>query len=97
MRKVFKYQFNILDGQPVTMPVGARIVASRVQVTQGDNACFVWAEVDPEETRMEPRFLILRGTGHDVPDEALFVSTTFDQEFVWHLYEIPSLFATTQA
>jgi hypothetical protein len=50
-----------------------------------DGLLCLWAEVDTE-AETEDVELLVRGTGHPVPDDAEFLGTAMDSPFVWHLF-----------
>lgn len=78
---------------PTLMPAGAKILHVAYQPNLGDsgsgNAC-VWAEVHPQAV-IEPRRLVLVGTGWSLPPEPrIYLGTAFFKNgMVFHLYELP--------
>lgn len=83
MRTIWKFplvpesEFTLLR-----MPEGAVVRAFAMQ----DGIPTVWAEVDPDASRVNRRFHIA-GTGFAIPPGATYRGTTQDPPFVWHLYE----------
>src|SRR5690348_4745124 len=70
MRAVWKYVLKIEDQQKVTIPWPAKVLAVAMQPTpQGETIC-LWAEVDPDDKRIEVPIIIV-GTGHPLPEPAL--------------------------
>jgi len=85
MRTIFKYP--VAHGDPYTeMPVGAKIVKVGIQ----NDRTTVWAEVYPKNNTEKRNFKVY-GTGHEIPEESVYVGTFFHEIFVWHLYEEPLL------
>ena len=88
MKTIYKYPFPVTDEFTLALPVGARILTVQAQ---DDTPC-LWAEVDPEQTVMDPHDFNLFGTGHPVPDEPGTYRGTFqlrEGRLVFHLYERP--------
>lgn len=47
----------------------------------------VWGEVDAESTvGVEMEYWVV-GTGHPIPEDAVYVTTVMDGPYVWHVYE----------
>jgi hypothetical protein len=83
VRTVYKYPLPLRDGPTsIEMPNGALIVDIAAQ----HGALFLWAEV---ETALpsNPRTFAVVGTGHEVPEDHVFVRTAHAPPFVWHVYE----------
>lgn len=53
---------------------------------QNERLC-MWCEVDPKAEKVETKFSIF-GTGQDIPDSAVYVTTWDSGPFVWHLYRL---------
>lgn len=88
MRRIFKYQLSIDDTIKVPVP-GNRPEVLHVGI-QGGVVC-VWIIVDPDSPVEETCHLVLRGTGHPLPDEcskANYVGTVHLGPFVWHVFLI---------
>ena len=82
------YKYELYFGRTVYLPKGAKILSVGCQ---GDGL-FLWAEVDPNETRKEARLFIVYGTGHDIesPEKVRkFVGTALMHggSLVWHVFE----------
>lgn len=52
-----------------------------------DGVPCLWVEVRHQAESAEHRFRWF-GTGHPIPDDALYVGTLQEGPFVWHLYEV---------
>lgn len=74
--KIFKYPVEITDEQFIALPKGANILTVQAKpkprlqtkMTLEPEKVFLWAIVDPEETEMEDRHILILGTGHDIPE-----------------------------
>lgn len=86
---IYKYPIAMTDEQTIPLPAGARILSAQVQRGQ---IC-LWASVDREEKRIEPRTFRIIGTGHPVPDlgELAYIATVqFDGgALIFHVFEKP--------
>ena len=76
---IWKYKFQT----EIEMPKYAEIVHVGIQ----NSDVHLWAKVDPLRST-ETRCFSVYGTGHLIPDQALYVGTVFDGPFVWHVFEI---------
>lgn len=47
----------------------------------------VWYLIPNTNSPTERRVLRVTGTGHPVPDNVVYVGSTVDNGFVWHLWE----------
>lgn len=81
--RIYKYVLNIVGWQPVSMPIGARVLSVG---NQNGHLC-MWAMVDPsKETELRGFFII--GTGNRITrDLGQFVGTVQIDQFVWHVFE----------
>ena len=81
---VFKYPLALSQAyHRLKMPKGAII---RHVGTQTLGFITMWAEIDREADE-ETRIFTIVPTGGDVPENSVYVGSTIDQPFVWHLYE----------
>lgn len=89
MKTVFKYTVPITD-HPVQIGLPHQHIIRHIGY-QSRNAVTFWAEV-PDEPDMNPitRLFQVFGTGHQIPDSAVYIGTSIQGEFVWHLYEVRS-------
>ena len=83
MKKIWKYQFGIVEEETFSMPVGAKIVFVSMQ----KNHITMWALMDIFDVAVTERTFIIRGTGHDIEDGLEYVGSTMDHPFVWHVFE----------
>lgn len=84
-RAVYKYEIPVDDEwHGVTMPLPAKVV--HVACTGGFGTVYVWAEVAPDSTETATRKMQVFGTGHALPDGAVYVGTAPAGPFVWHVY-----------
>jgi len=70
----------------VEMPKNAMILDVQCQIETG--FC-LWALVDPKEEKKERREFLIYDTGHDIKDSdnLMYLGTTQDLPFVWHIFE----------
>lgn len=95
MKTIYRYEVPI-DDQPHTFELTGfplRVEAnSRGEGLSGDWYAEFWAEHKPEGRRFEMTFQVY-GTGHDVPDHAIYHGTTQRRNgLVFHLYELNAKF-----
>lgn len=83
-RAVWKWPIAFGARVNISMPYGAEILTVRLQ----GGVPSIWALVDPTSPHIVVRTFRIIGTGHDVPNDATYVSTWLDGHFVWHLFEI---------
>lgn len=82
-KRIFKYPlFTSGMTCKIRMPRGAKICTVQMQ---GEAVC-MWAEVD-YSAPLEDRTFVVVGTGHDVPDNCVYVGTWQHAAYVWHAYE----------
>ncbi|MDQ0376545.1 DUF7352 domain-containing protein [Amycolatopsis thermophila] len=85
MRSIWKFPLDITDRQPVNMPAGSDILDAQFQ----HGVLCVWAAVE-RENPVEPRTLVIVGTGNPMPDGKLQHIATVqhpDLGLVWHVFE----------
>lgn len=86
MKAIWKFPLGVADVQAIEMPARANFLTVQAQ---HDRPC-LWAEVDPENERVERHILIV-GTGHPMPDRVLEYIGTFqlhDGQLVFHAFEL---------
>lgn len=83
MKKVWKYHLRERD-RCIDVPYGAVFRAVRLHPIDG---AWLWFEVDPSANTEQREFRVF-GTGHEIPDDAVYIATLFQDPFVWHLYEM---------
>lgn len=92
-RRMLRHRIYV-TGQPQTRNIHSDPVhAEGERLGVAENAPHVvdfWAEGSLEEAGTDRTFLVV-GTGHPIPDGAVYRSTTprTRDGLVWHLYEIP--------
>lgn len=87
MRTVWKFSLRIANSQSVMMPRGAKILSVQAQ---GPSDVCLWALVNDEEVKKEPRNICIHGTGHEIYDgEMVYINTfqTHDGALIWHVFE----------
>ena len=82
MRTVWKLQIPIFQSH-FSLPVGATVVAFQMQ---NGTPC-LWADVETAAAP-ETRVFKIFGTGHQVPEGAIYVGTLQDGDLVWHCFEL---------
>ena len=83
MKTIYKYQLTLSDN-PITMIKGAEILTVKLQ----NGTPTLWALVDTNEYLEESRLIVIRGTGHDIEDNAKYITTYIDGPYVWHIFEL---------
>lgn len=81
MQTIFKYPMQ-LDDRSLALPRGA--VIRRFAMQHGVPT--VWAEVDSNAPTVTRRVQIF-GTGHPLPEGAVYLGSCDHGQFVWHLFE----------
>jgi hypothetical protein len=84
-RVVWKYAVPI-DDQWWPLPEGGQVVAAALGKTPEEVT--VWVLQHKDVLPASARKVRVFGTGHDVPDGALYRGTVFAGVFVWHLFEM---------
>lgn len=82
MHTVYKYPLGI-GAFELTLTRHAQVLCVQMQ----DGAPHMWVRLDPsaQDERRQFRFI---GTGHPVPESALYIGTVQWEPFVWHLFEL---------
>ena len=87
--RVYKYKLAQLFDQTIMLPVDAEILT--VQGQNAQQGVMLWAKVDVNTPKEEPRRIVIFGTGHDIPDgdADIFINTFMidDGLFVFHAFE----------
>jgi hypothetical protein len=85
--KIYKYSLGddprIKEILTVLMPETAR----QLRIAYQGSELFIWAEVDPTESFVERKYILLH-TGAEVEPNMMYQTTLFEGPFVWHLYRI---------
>lgn len=84
MKSIWKWGLS-LGTNTVQMPEGTTILSFGNQLEKPT----IWGEVDVDQER-EDRVFVIVGTGHEIPDNGLYLGTAQFMEgaLVWHLYEL---------
>jgi hypothetical protein len=83
MKTVYKYEVPSMDCT-VRLPKGAKLLTLKLQ----RGTLNLWALVDPTCAELEDRHILIVGTGWDVEDTMRYITTYFDEYFVWHAFEL---------
>jgi hypothetical protein len=87
VKRIWKYEFPVLDLYVLQMPEGAKILTVQ---SKGD-AAFIWALVNPDETVLKPRVLRVIGTGWEFTNSSKckYLGTIQQKggELIWHIFE----------
>ncbi len=83
MKKAFKYPIPKRSAKfSLMLPIGFKFL----RVNPQGEELMLWAEVkDVASTQVD--FQVF-GTGHEIPDEAKYLTTYDDGPFVFHLYQL---------
>jgi hypothetical protein len=84
MRRMLKYKMADVGGGAVHhMPSGAAIKMIGMQ----HDELYAWASTSPGPT-VERHFITV-GTGHNIREDAEYVGSCQDGNYVWHVFEVP--------
>jgi len=83
MRKIWKYSFEIADTKVLEVPRHSMFLHAEAQ----NDKLTLWFEVETENTREEIHLNIV-GTGFQVPNNGIYLTTIVFPIFVWHIYVI---------
>jgi hypothetical protein len=79
---IYKYVLELTRTQRIRIPSPQKFLAVQMQ---GSKPC-VWYEVAQHPLTYDAIDFIIVGTGHNAPDNAQYLGTVQDNEFVWHVY-----------
>ena len=84
MRKIFKYDLDLLQPTTIELPLGAIIRTVQFQ----SKIPRVWVELDPEVTRTQPHTFTLVSTWDWVYDVGEYLTSilTKDEKYLRHVY-----------
>lgn len=87
MDTIFKYPLPVSGATQVDLPVGAQVLHVDHQGDAG--LLFLWAIVNPDATRTEPRVFEVYGTGHPMAEAPRRHLRTVmaPGALVWHVFE----------
>ena len=86
MKVIYKYPISVDRDQPVTLPIGAKILCIKEQHSQ----LFMWALIDQEEDTRENVTILMYGTGYDVREPSQeYIDTVYTSggDYVWHFFK----------
>lgn len=82
MRTIYKYLVPPISEFQLETPKHSQFKHAGLQ----NDVIFMWFEVDTDQP-VEARTFHIVGTGHVVPQDAVYVGTVQQPPFVWHIYE----------
>lgn len=83
-RTIWKFPLDLVARPEPAMPRGARVLTVQLQ----NGIPTVWAAVDPTAP-VEPRPLVVVGTGNLLPNDAgPYIGTWQADPFVFHVFEV---------
>ena len=86
MRKVFKYVIEVND-EVQEHPIPRTATEHYVGLNPADESQLaIWFVVDPDHKTMDRKFFV-RGTGHPIPDAAIYMGSVHSGMFIWHIFE----------
>ena len=85
MKRVYKYDIDVLDNFVLELPEDAQILT--VQMQYGSPV--IWALIDDDKPLKERKFR-LAGTGHPIEENVKYIGTfqLMDGALVFHLFEV---------
>ena len=82
MNRIYKYPVPLEERPTIRIPAQSHLLTIQAQ----DDHLYAWAEVDPGKPESDLGLVIV-GTGHPVPDDAvLYITTVQLGGYVWHFY-----------
>lgn len=86
MKTIWKYKIPINDDiHEIRIPLNAKIL--KVDHQDNPQIIVMWAEVTDNAPRIIKHYRVF-GTGHEIPNDSLWMGTCQIGKFVWHLYEL---------
>lgn len=82
MKRILKYPVQAFQSTALALPVDARVVRFAPQ----HGALQLWVEQRVDAPPDNRTFHVV-GTGHQVPDDARYIASCEDGQYIWHLYE----------
>ena len=81
---IYKYELEINDINPITMPLGAEILTVQPQ----HNIICLWVKCNPTAPQVT-RKIAIHGTGNTCEeDNGIYIGTAFLDYFVWHVFDL---------
>ena len=82
MKTVYKYEIKIQDEFVLELPK----IGEGIHVGLDPNGqSSMWICHDTEEEKVMTKFYV-RGTGHTVPEDGIYINSWKDGPFMWHLF-----------
>ena len=83
MRTIWKFALEVTGvPQVFDVPRGAKVV----RVAEQNGKVAMWVDVDTKRPVDERTYQIF-GTGHTVPEDAIYMGSADMKPFVWHVFE----------
>lgn len=83
--RIWKWPLQMTALQDIHLPIGAKYLDVQIQFDQPQ----LWCLCDANAA-LEPRRLMIHGTGNPMPDDpGKYLATFQTGAFVWHLFEVP--------
>lgn len=83
--RIWKWPLQMTALQDIDLPIGAKYLDVQIQNGEPQLWCLCNANA-----ALEPRRLMIHGTGNPMPDDpGAYLATFQTGAFVWHLFEVP--------
>lgn len=82
---IYKYKLRI-DREAQNLPI--RRSEQVLHVAMQNSELCLWAAVDDSRVRIGDRYFCVVGTGHEWPENTVYVGTVMYDQFVWHVLEV---------
>jgi len=93
-KTIYKYTLEVTDEQDIEMPLNSTILTIQVQ----NNIPCLWAIVDPNETEVRVKRVMIFGTGHPIDDDILKFNLSYiytfqlkEESLVFHAFEFQNI------
>ena len=92
MKKIFKYELDIVGEQEIEVPLECKILSVDSQEVDHIEGLYCWALVNPENPAKQKKTIRMMGTGHPIPDDMSkmqFIGTVkyLHDKLIWHVFE----------
>ena len=83
-RTIYKYPLRLTEKQNVLIPLHSRLIS----VKSINDQLYLYAMIDPEQTRTDNVEILIYGTGHVFDSLLSFnhLETVVEHGFVWHVF-----------
>ena len=83
-RTIYKYPLRLTEKQKVLLPLHSRLIS----VKSINEQLYLYAMIDPEQTRTDNVEVLIYGTGHVFDSMLSFnhLDTVVENGFVWHVF-----------